>query len=72
MSNNLLENVEVLSEHYVNRFKFLLEGEMLNLQVKRHQDAYSIGHEYVCKGEVNDDDYQWFFVNYQFKLQEEK
>ena len=35
MNNNLLENVNVLSEHYVNRFKFLLEGEMLNLQVKR-------------------------------------
>ena len=52
MNNNLLENVNVLSEHYVNRFKFLLEGEMLNLQVKRHQDAYSIMQEYLCNGEV--------------------
>ena len=65
MNNNLLENVEVLSEHYVNRFKHLID-------TNRKKDAYSIGQEYVCKGEVNDDDYQWFFVNYQFKLQEEK
>ena len=72
MNNNLLENVEVLSEHYVNRFKFLLEGEMLNLQVKRHKDAYSIMQEYICNGEVEKDDYQWFYVNYQFKLEEEK
>ena len=71
MNNNLLENVEVLSEHYVNRFKFLLEGEMLNLQVKRHKDAYSIMQEYLCNGEVEDDNYQWFFANYQFKLEEE-
>ena len=72
MSISLQENVEVLSEHYVNRFKFLLEGEMLNLQVKRHQDAYSIMQEYLCNGEVEKDDYQWFFATYQFKLQEEK
>ena len=72
MNNNLLENVEVLSEHYVNRFKFLLEGEMLNLQVKRHQDAYSIMQEYLCNGEVEDDNYQWFYVNYHFQLEEEK
>ena len=65
MSNNLLENVNVLSEHYVNRLKHLID-------TNRKQDAYPIGQEYVCKGEVNDDDYQWFFVNYQFKLQEEK
>ena len=72
MNNNLLENVEVLSEHYVNRFKFLLEGEMLNLQVKRHKDAYSIMQEYICNGEVEKDDYQWFYVNYHFEIQEEK
>ena len=36
------------------------------------KDAYSIGEEYVCNGEVSDDNYQWFYVNYQFKLQEEK
>ena len=72
MNVNLDKNVQILSEHYVNRFKFLLEGEMLNLQVKRHQDAYSIMQEYLCNGEVEDDNYQWFFATYQFKLQEEK
>ena len=65
MSNNLLENVNVLSEHYVNRFKHLID-------TNRREDAYSIGEEYVCNGEVSNDDYQWFYVNYQFKLQEEK
>ena len=49
----------------MNRFKHLID-------TNRKKDAYSIGQEYVCKGEVNDDDYQWFYVNYQFKLQEEK
>ena len=72
MSISLQENVEVLSEHYVNRFKFLLEGEMLNLQVKRHQDAYSIMQEYLCNGEVEKDDYQWFYVNYHFQIEEGK
>ena len=65
MINNLEENVQILSEHYLNRFKHLID-------TNRKQDAYSIGQEYVCKGEVEADDYQWFYVNYQFKLQEEK
>ena len=65
MNNYLLENVEILSEHYLNRFKHLID-------TNRKQDAYSIGQEYVCKGEVEADDYQWFYVNYQFKIQEEK
>ena len=65
MNNNLLENVEILSNHYLERFKHLID-------TNRKQDAYSIGQEYVCKGEVEKDDYQWFYVNYQFKLQEEK
>ena len=65
MNVNLMKNVTILSEHYLNRFKHLID-------TNRREDAYSIGQEYVCKGEVNDDDYQRFFVNYQFKLQEEK
>ena len=65
MSINLDKNVEILSEHYVNRFKHLID-------TNRREDAYSIGQEYVCKGEVEADDYQLFYVNYQFKLQEEK
>ena len=65
MSNNLLENVEVLSNHYIKRFKHLID-------TNRKQDAYSIGQEYVGKGEVEADDYQWFFATYQFKLEGEK
>ena len=42
MNASLEQNVEIFSNHYVQRFKFLLEGEMLNLQVKRHKDSYSI------------------------------
>ena len=65
MINNLEENVNVLSEHYVNRFKHLID-------TNRKKDAYSIGQEYVCKGEVEAADYQWFFATYQFKIEEEK
>ena len=65
MSNNLLENVNVLSEHYLNRFKHLID-------TNRKKDAYSIGQEYVCKGEGEADDYEWFFATYQFKLEGEK
>ena len=68
MNVNLEQNVEIFSNHYVERFKFLLEGEMLNLQVKRHKDANSIMQEYLCNdGEVEHDDYKWLYVNYQFK-----
>ena len=53
MNFSLEQNVDTFSNHYVERFKFLLEGEMLNLQVKRHKDAYSIMQEYLCNdGEV--------------------
>ena len=53
MNVSLEQNVETFSNHYVERFKFLLEGEMLNLQVKRHKDANSIMQEYLCNdGEV--------------------
>ena len=65
MSINLEENVEILSNHYLERFKHLID-------TNRKQDAYSIGQEYVCKGEVEADDYQWFFATYQFKIQDEK
>ena len=65
MTVSLEKNVQILSEHYVNRFTHLID-------TNRKEDAFSIGEEYVCKGEVEDDNYQWFYVNYQFKLQEEK
>ena len=64
MSNKLEENVEILSNHYLERFKTLIN-------TNRKEDAMSIGQEYICNREVEDDDYQWFYVNYQFKLQEE-
>ena len=68
MNANLEQNVETFSNHYVKRFAFLLEGEMLNLQVKRHKDANSIMQEYMCNdGEVENDNYKWLYVNYQFK-----
>ena len=68
MNASLEQNVEIFSNHYVERFKFLLEGEMLNLLVKIHKDAYSIQQEYLCNdGEVEIDNYQWLYVNYQFK-----
>ena len=61
MNVSLERNIQILSEHYVKRFKHLID-------TNRKQDAYSIGQEYVCKGEVEADDYQWFFATYQFKL----
>ena len=64
MNASLEQNVEIFSNHYVERFKFLLEGEMLNLQVKRHKDANSIRQEYLCNdGEVEDDNYQFEEAN---------
>ena len=63
--SDILNNVEILSNHYIERFKQLLDNE-------QQKDAMSIMQEYVCNGEVEKDDYQWFYVNYQFKLQEEK
>ena len=65
MNVNLERNVQILSEHYVNRFKHLID-------TNRREYAYSIGQEYVCKGEVEADDYEWFFATYQFKIEEEK
>ena len=61
MTNNIQESVELMGDYYVERFKTLLEGEMLNLQVKRHRDAQSIMSEYLCGG-VEDDDYQWLYL----------
>jgi len=63
--SDILNNVEILSNHYIERFKQLLDNE-------QQKDAMSIMQEYVCNGEVEKDDYQWFYVNYQFKFKEEK
>ena len=58
MSNSLLENVEVFSNHYINRFKQLMSNDQI-------EDANAIGEEYICNGEAEKDDYQWLCVNYQ-------
>ena len=63
--SDILNNVEIFSNHYIERFKQLLDNE-------QQKDAMSIMQEYVCNGEVEKDDYQWFFATYQFKLEEEK
>ena len=56
---SLLESVEILSNHYVERFKQLRDNE-------QYDDADAIALEYICD-EVEDDNYQWCYVNYQFK-----
>ena len=63
--SDILNNVEIFSNHYIERFKQLLDNE-------QQKDAMSIMQEYVCNGEVEKDDYQWFYVNYQFQFKEEK
>ena len=63
--SDIMNNVEILSNHYIERFKQLLDNE-------QQKDAMSIMQEYVCNGEVEKDDYQWFYVNYQFQIKEEK
>ena len=63
--SDILNNVEIFSNHYIERFKQLLDNE-------QQKDAMSIMQEYVCNGEVEKDDYQWFYVNYQFKFKEKK
>ena len=63
--SDIINNVEILSNHYIKRFEQLLDN-------KQQKDAMSIMQEYVCNGEVEKDDYQWFYVNYQFQFKEEK
>ena len=62
--SDIINNVEILSNHYIKRFEQLLDNE-------QQKDAMSIMQEYVCNGEVEKDDYQWVYVNYQFKFKEE-
>ena len=58
-NDEIMKNVEIFSKHYVDRFKQLLDDD-------RKEDAISIMQEYTCNGEVEDDNYQWFYVNYHF------
>ena len=65
IDSSIENNVEILSNHYIKRFEQLLDNE-------QQKDALSIMQEYVCNGEVEKDDYQWFYVNYHFQFKEEK
>jgi len=60
-NDDIRTNVEIFSKHYLERFKQLLDDN-------RTEDAVSIMQEYTCNGEVEDDNYQWFYVNYQFNV----
>ena len=55
--DRILKTVEIFSNHYIERFKQLMEDG-------RKEDAVSIAEEYIDNGEVENDDYQWFYVNY--------
>lgn len=59
MNLDLMESVEILSQHYVERFKQLRSNE-------QYADADAIASEYVCS-DIEDDNYQWIFANYQFE-----
>ena len=60
MNFSLEKNVEILSSYNVERFTQSRENE-------QYQDADAIAQEYVCKGEVENDNYKWLYVNYQFE-----
>jgi len=61
MNGDLLESVETLSNHYLERFKQLRDNE-------QHEDADAIALEYICNdGAVLEDNYEWLYINHQFK-----
>ncbi len=45
MNSSISKNVEVFSNHYISRFKQLLDNDQI-------EDANAIGEEYICNGEV--------------------
>jgi hypothetical protein len=51
------QQVEMMSEYLISRFKTLLNNN-------RVDDALSIMGEYILpNGEIEDDNYQWLFIN---------
>ena len=51
------QQVEMMSEYLISRFKTLIENN-------RENDALSIMEEYILpNGEIEDDNYQWLFIN---------
>ena len=65
MNFSLEKNVEILSAYHVERFTHLRDNE-------QYQDADAIAQEYVCNGEVEDDNYQWIYAPYKFKGYDEE
>tara|TARA_R100000734_G_C3210742_1_gene25970 strand:- start:43 stop:249 length:207 start_codon:yes stop_codon:yes gene_type:complete len=54
------EQIEKLEAYFTDRFKTLLDGKMLNLQIESHKDANAIKQEYLCDGKIGEgDDYEW-------------
>ena len=51
------QQVEMMSEYLISRFKTLLNNN-------RDDDALSIMEEYILpNSEIEDDNYQWLFIN---------
>ena len=51
------QQVEMMSDYLISRFKTLIENN-------REDDALSIMEEYILpNGEIEDDNYQWLFIN---------
>ena len=54
------EQIQELESYFTDRFKTLLDGKMLNLQIESHRDANAIKQEYLCDGKIGEnDDYEW-------------
>ena len=57
------EQIQKLESYFTDRFKTLLDGKMLNLQIESHKDANAIKQEYLCDGKIGEDDnYKWLFL----------
>ena len=58
------QQVEMMSEYLISRFKTLIENN-------RENDALSIMEEYILpNGEIENDNYQWLFINDLTELEE--
>ena len=58
------QQIKMMSDYLISRFKTLLENN-------REDDALSIMEEYILpNGEIEDDNYQWLFINDLTELEE--
>ena len=46
-----IEQIQKLESYFTDRFKTLLDGKMLNLQIESHRDANAIKQEYCTWGD---------------------